>query len=106
MAMELEKASQVHGRHPVCNTEPFRTHSTICYMGVRAFGGSLELVSHTVQPGSSYSMDLSAQAEELRQSISALYGGTCGISCPYPVSLATRSATSVNNGDDGRKMRK
>ena len=61
----------------------------------------LELVSHTVQPDSFDSMDLSAQAEELRQSISAIHGGTCSISRPYPVHLSTRFAASADNSNFG-----
>ena len=70
-------------------------------MGVRAVWGSLELVSCTVQSNPTDPMALSAQAEELRQSISALYGGTRGVSRPHPVPLSTRSATPVDNGGAG-----
>ena len=73
-------------------------------MGVRAVWGSLELVSHTVQSDSSDPVALSAQAEELQQSISALYGGTRGVSRPNPVPLSTRLAASVDNGSAGCKM--
>ena len=71
---------------------------------VRDFWNDLELVFNTFQSNTPVSLALSAQAEGLRQSLSALYGGVSGVYHSYTIRLSTRLGASAHNSYSSSQM--